>query len=172
MQNAASFVPLDWFKIFRKQLLKYINAFMILLQDFLIKQIAFGFLHQTVGNSPLCCCAGMLYIHVENANIIEYSFGVLWMDLGILPLIFDGFFLCRSLSIKKRVDVSDNLTLEGIRNSLIRQEDSIIFSLLERAQYCYNADTYNPNAFSMDGFHGSLVEYMVKETEKLHAQVC
>ncbi|KAM3760076.1 hypothetical protein ACB098_01G167100 [Castanea mollissima] len=76
-----------------------------------------------------------------------------------------------SLAIKKRVDVSDNLTLEGIRNSLIRQEDSIIFSLLERAQYCYNADTYNPNAFSMDGFHGSLVEYMVKETEKLHAQV-
>lgn len=68
--------------------------------------------------------------------------------------------------------MSDNLTLEGIRNSLIRQEDSIIFSLLERAQYCYNADTYNPNAFSMDGFDGSLVEYMVKETEKLHAQVC
>ncbi|GMY13790.1 putative chorismate mutase [Fagus crenata] len=76
-----------------------------------------------------------------------------------------------SLSIKKRVDVSENLTLDGIRISLIRQEDSIIFSLLERAQYCYNADTYNPNAFSMDGFHGSLVEYMVKETEKLHAQV-
>ncbi|KAK4601726.1 hypothetical protein RGQ29_011029 [Quercus rubra] len=76
-----------------------------------------------------------------------------------------------SLAIKKRVDVSDNLTLEGIRNSLIRQEDSIIFSLLERAQYCYNADTYDPNAFSMDGFHGSLVEYMLKETEKLHARV-
>jgi len=76
-----------------------------------------------------------------------------------------------SLAIKKRVDGSDNLTLEGIRNSLIRQEDSIIFSLLERAQYCYNVDTYDPNAFSMDGFHGSLVEYMVKETEKLHAQV-
>ncbi|XP_030952250.1 chorismate mutase 1, chloroplastic isoform X2 [Quercus lobata] len=49
-----------------------------------------------------------------------------------------------SLAIKKRVDGSDNLTLE---------------------------DTYDPNAFSMDGFHGSLVEYMVKETEKLHAQV-
>jgi len=76
-----------------------------------------------------------------------------------------------SLTIKKRVDESENLTLEGIRRSLIRQEDSIIFSLLERAQYCYNVETYDPNAFSMDGFHGSLVEYMVKETEKLHAQV-
>ncbi|GLT56549.1 hypothetical protein SLA2020_295830 [Shorea laevis] len=76
-----------------------------------------------------------------------------------------------SLSIKERVDESENLTLDAIRRSLIQQEDSIIFSLLERAQYCYNADTYDPNAFSMDGFHGSLVEYLVQETEKLHAQV-
>lgn len=77
----------------------------------------------------------------------------------------------RSLAMKKRVDMSETLTLESIRFSLIRQEDSIIFSLLERAQYCYNANTYDRDAFAMDGFHGSLVEYMVKETEKLHAQV-
>ena len=77
--------------------------------------------------------------------------------------------LCRLL--KQRVDESENLTLEAVRHSLIRQEDSIIFSLLERAQYCYNADTYDPDTFSMEGFHGSLVEYMLRETEKLHAQV-
>ncbi|XP_041008272.1 chorismate mutase 1, chloroplastic-like [Juglans microcarpa x Juglans regia] len=76
-----------------------------------------------------------------------------------------------SLVIKKRVDESENLTLEGIRCSLIQQEDNIIFCLLERAQYCYNMETYDSNAFSMDGFHGSLVEYMIKNTEKLHAQV-
>ncbi|KAF6147214.1 hypothetical protein GIB67_039344 [Kingdonia uniflora] len=76
-----------------------------------------------------------------------------------------------SLEKKKRVDESDSLTLDSIRTSLIRQEDSIIFSLLERAQYCYNADNYDHNAFSMEGFGGSLVEFMVKETEKLHAQV-
>ncbi|MED6221552.1 Chorismate mutase 1-like protein [Stylosanthes scabra] len=71
----------------------------------------------------------------------------------------------------KRVDGSEKLTLDNIRHSLIRQEDSIIFSLLERAEYLYNADTYDPNAFSMDGFHGSLVEHMLRETEKLHAKV-
>ncbi|KAK1307403.1 hypothetical protein QJS10_CPA10g02050 [Acorus calamus] len=74
-------------------------------------------------------------------------------------------------SNKKRVDESEILTLDSIRQSLIRQEDSIIFSLLERSQYCYNADTYNRNVFYMDGFHGSLVEFMVRETERLHAQV-
>ncbi|XP_022850746.1 chorismate mutase 1, chloroplastic-like [Olea europaea var. sylvestris] len=75
------------------------------------------------------------------------------------------------LTPKSRVDETESYTLDGIRNSLIRQEDSIIFSLVERAQYFYNAEIYNPDAFSMDGFHGSLVQYMVKETEKLHAKV-
>ncbi|KAL7190565.1 hypothetical protein ACSBR2_022780 [Camellia fascicularis] len=72
---------------------------------------------------------------------------------------------------KERIDESESYTLDGIRHSLIRQEDSIIFSLLERAQYCFNAETYDPNTFFMDGFHGSLVDFMVKETEKLHARV-
>ncbi|KGN59526.1 chorismate mutase 1, chloroplastic isoform X3 [Cucumis sativus] len=76
----------------------------------------------------------------------------------------------RLLAMKKRVDMSETLTLESIRFSLIRQEDSIIFGLLERAQYCYNGNTYDRDTFAMDGFHGSLVEYMVKETEKLHAK--
>ncbi|XP_078436145.1 chorismate mutase 1 [Wolffia australiana] len=74
-------------------------------------------------------------------------------------------------SEKKRVDESQSLTLDSIRESLIRQEDSIIFSLLERAQYCFNPDTYNHNVFNMDGFQGSLVEFMVRGTERLHAQV-
>ncbi|XP_050373941.1 chorismate mutase 3, chloroplastic [Argentina anserina] len=72
---------------------------------------------------------------------------------------------------KTRVDESESLTLDSIRQSLIRQEDDIIFSLLERAQYSYNDNTYDRNAFSMEGFDGSLVEFMVRETEKLHAQV-
>jgi len=75
------------------------------------------------------------------------------------------------VSAKKRIDESEYLTLDQIRHSLIRLEDSIIFSLLERSQYAYNEDTYDPDAFSMDEFHGSLVEYMLRETEKLHAKV-
>ncbi|KAK3042358.1 hypothetical protein RJ639_002404, partial [Escallonia herrerae] len=51
--------------------------------------------------------------------------------------------------------------LQAVRHSLIRHEDNIIFSLLERAQYCYNEDTYACTAFSMEGFPGSLVEFMV-----------
>ncbi|GJM93039.1 hypothetical protein PR202_ga09557 [Eleusine coracana subsp. coracana] len=72
---------------------------------------------------------------------------------------------------EERVDRSEILTLDSIRHSLIRQEDSIIFGLLERAQYCFNANTYDSSAFPMDNFEGSLAEYIVIETEKLHAQL-
>ncbi|XP_044977144.1 chorismate mutase 1, chloroplastic-like isoform X1 [Hordeum vulgare subsp. vulgare] len=72
---------------------------------------------------------------------------------------------------EQRIDRSQILTLDSIRTSLIRLEDSIIFGLLERAQYCYNADTYDSSSFHVDGFGGSLVEFMVRETEKLHAKV-
>jgi chorismate mutase len=69
------------------------------------------------------------------------------------------------------VDEKQQLTLPSIRESLIRQEDSIIYNLLERAQYCINPPTYDANRFTIPGFEGSLVEYMLKETEKLHAKV-
>ncbi|KAL9311192.1 Chorismate mutase 3 [Arabidopsis thaliana] len=91
--------------------------------------------------------SGSLFLRLSAASPIRYSRGLL------------------------RVDESEYLKLESIRHSLIRQEDSIIFNLLERAQYRYNADTYDEDAFTMEGFQGSLVEFMVRETEKLHAKV-
>lgn len=80
-------------------------------------------------------------------------------------------FFLRLPKEERRIDESKTYTLDGIRHSLIRQEDSIIYGLLERAQYCFNAETYDPNAFFMAGLQGSLVDFMVKETEKLHARV-
>ncbi|XWS34156.1 hypothetical protein CRYUN_Cryun21dG0015900 [Craigia yunnanensis] len=107
------------------------------------------------------------FTHKTTFKVMGSSFGEnVYRSLGISSSSSNIRF-----SKKQRVDESESLTLNSIRHSLIRQEDSIIFSLLERAKYCYNPDTYNEDAFSMDGFHGSLVEYMVRETERLHAQV-
>ncbi|KAG0619758.1 hypothetical protein M758_4G162800 [Ceratodon purpureus] len=63
------------------------------------------------------------------------------------------------------------LTLANIRESLIRQEDTIIYALLQRAQFSFNGPTYDRNSFAIPGFEGSLVEFMLKETERLHAKV-
>ncbi|XP_042501930.1 chorismate mutase 1, chloroplastic-like [Macadamia integrifolia] len=93
-----------------------------------------------------------------------------WSPRKCIPTV-QALVSTTRLQSKNRVDGSESLTLDSIRHSLIRQEDSIIFGLLERAQYCYNADTYDQNVFSIDGFRGSLVELMVRETERLHARV-
>ncbi|GLJ15690.1 hypothetical protein SUGI_0258180 [Cryptomeria japonica] len=70
-----------------------------------------------------------------------------------------------------RLDRSGILTLESIRDSLIRQEDSIIFNLLERSQYCFNSPAYDAKQLSFPGFNGSLVDFILKETELLHSKV-
>ncbi|XP_065861047.1 chorismate mutase 3, chloroplastic-like isoform X2 [Euphorbia lathyris] len=72
---------------------------------------------------------------------------------------------------KNQVADFQGLSLEDIRHSLILQEDCIIRNLLMRAKYSYNEDTYDADVFSMDGFNGSLLEFIVRETENLHAKV-
>lgn len=68
-----------------------------------------------------------------------------------------------------KVDLSQNLSLDFIRQSLIRQEDTIIFSLIERAQFSRNAPVYQPSAVSLPGGH-SLLEFMLRETEQVHGK--
>ncbi|GJP40241.1 hypothetical protein CLOM_g24510 [Closterium sp. NIES-68] len=71
------------------------------------------------------------------------------------------------------MDISDQhtVTLANIRSSLIRQEDSIIFSLIERSQFCRNRPAYDASAMPVPGFDGSLLEFVMRETEMLHGKV-
>ena len=74
-------------------------------------------------------------------------------------------------------DMSQTLTLANIRSSLIRQEDTIIFQLIERAQYARNAPVYASEGVPVPGFDAatgrrySLLEYVLRETEALHGRV-
>ncbi|KAJ7966267.1 Chorismate mutase [Quillaja saponaria] len=61
-------------------------------------------------------------------------------------------------------------TLESLRDSLIRQEDSVIFSLIERAKFPVNSNTYDKSYISVPGFGGSLAEFFVRNTEDVHAK--
>ncbi len=74
-------------------------------------------------------------------------------------------------------DMSSSLTLENIRSALIRQEDTILFNLLERAQFAANAPIYKSGAIPVpgEGFRarGSVIhaghEYEVKRAKGNHA---
>ena len=68
-------------------------------------------------------------------------------------------------------------SLESVRGSLIRQEETIIFALIEREQFRCNTAIYTDRTFRVNrsdaadiyGRDASFLEYMLSETEKLHA---
>ncbi|CAM9641987.1 unnamed protein product [Ectocarpus fasciculatus] len=70
-------------------------------------------------------------------------------------------------------------SLESVRGSLIRQEETIIFALIEREQFRCNNAIYTDRTFRVNrsdaadiyGRDASFLEYMLSETEKLHATV-
>lgn len=76
----------------------------------------------------------------------------------------------------------DVLSLDSIRSSLIRQEETIIFSLIERAQFRRNDIVYEKDGFGDNlgtpagshepverhGEHLTFLEYMLVGTEALH----
>mgnify|MGYP001268816311 CR=1 FL=1 len=67
--------------------------------------------------------------------------------------------------------MTSQLDLENIRSALIRQEETIIFALVERAQFAVNTRIYTPGAMQIPGFHGAFVDYLLRGTEALHATV-
>jgi chorismate mutase len=65
----------------------------------------------------------------------------------------------------------DPLSLDRIRSVLTRLEDTIIFSLIERAQFAHNPRMYQKGVFKelTDlGVHDSWLEWFLKETESFH----
>ncbi|KAF8964396.1 chorismate mutase [Flammula alnicola] len=67
----------------------------------------------------------------------------------------------------------DPLSLDRIRSVLTRLEDTIIFSLIERAQFAHNPRMYQRGAFKELTdleFHGSWLEWFLKEIESFHAK--
>jgi chorismate mutase len=83
------------------------------------------------------------------------------------------------------VKTVDLLSLDSIRSTLIRQEETIIFALIERAQFRHNAIVYRPDGFGTLGIpigstdppkneqeqeqqRLSFMEYMLVGTEALH----
>jgi len=65
----------------------------------------------------------------------------------------------------------EELKLENIRSNLIRLEETIIFSLIERAQFAQNKIIYRTNGIPIKNYSGSFMLYLLSGTEKLHAMV-
>ncbi|GJN19176.1 hypothetical protein PR202_gb06420 [Eleusine coracana subsp. coracana] len=58
------------------------------------------------------------------------------------------------------------LSLAAVRDALVREEDSVVFALIERARHPRNAPAYAPAT----GGGRSLVEFFVREAEALQSK--
>ena len=67
--------------------------------------------------------------------------------------------------------MNEQLLLSNIRSVLIRQEETIIFALIERAQFRRNPVAYQAGALREAIGEESIVGYMLRETEKTHARM-
>ncbi|KAI0768987.1 chorismate mutase [Trametes elegans] len=77
------------------------------------------------------------------------------------------------LPMRNLVLGEDPLSLDRIRAILTRLEDTIIFSLIERAQFAHNPRAYRRGEFQElkdTGFEGSWLDWFLKETETFHAK--
>ena len=64
-----------------------------------------------------------------------------------------------------------DIDLDTIRQELIRLEETIIFALIERAQYRINAPIYEQGAFGPELGGKSLLIHILSETEASHARL-
>ena len=65
----------------------------------------------------------------------------------------------------------ESLKLESLRGKLIRQEETIIFALIERAQFKRNSIIYSRGGITIDRYDGSFLDYLLWQTERNHAEV-
>ncbi len=67
--------------------------------------------------------------------------------------------------------MSNQLSLDNIRSTLARLEETIIFGLIERAQFCENRITYERNGVGEQLGGESLLGFLLRECERSHAKV-
>lgn len=76
-----------------------------------------------------------------------------------------------SVMVKGDIMSENEYTIESVRASLVRQEDTIVFGLIERARFPINSPTYNQLNVSIPNFNGSLFDFILNQTEAIQAKV-
>lgn len=84
---------------------------------------------------------------------------------------FQFLILVLTISTVKNRMATAEYTLDSVRKALVRQEDTIVFALIERAKFPFNSLTYDHNYLQIPGFCGSLVDFVVNNTEGVQAKV-
>lgn len=127
-----------------------------------------------------------LFLFISYGSLYSY---LKWNEKNFWSSNFDGGFVkvCSHsasfltyllLYFSQSIDLlrvsREGPTLMSVRDNLIRQEDTIVLSLIERAKYPRNSNAYSESYLSEMGVLSespSLISLFVKESEALNAKV-
>eukprot|EP01083_Nonionella_stella_P043272 116755_1 len=70
-----------------------------------------------------------------------------------------------TMTVGARIDFP--MTLNSVRDTLIRLEESIIFAFIERSQFRLNSVVYEAKHWEIPDWDGDFADYFLTETEKL-----
>lgn len=76
---------------------------------------------------------------------------------------------CVEKCITAKGDSGNGYTLDSVRASLVRQEDTIVFGVIERTRFPLNSPTYQQSYIPR--FSGSLLDFIVDQTEAIQSEV-
>ncbi len=114
-----------------------------------------------------CCAASVGMQHAEDISAASHS--------HTQPLHAPSLTAMPHTLNLTSTNAATLLSLDYIRSVLQRLEDTIVFQLIERAQFKHNAKMYQPEAFpelkQKEGWDKSWTEWFLKETESAHAKV-
>ncbi|TKA33720.1 hypothetical protein B0A50_00556 [Salinomyces thailandicus] len=68
-------------------------------------------------------------------------------------------------------DPETSLSLPHIRSQLIRLEDTVLFHLIERAQFPLNSTIYRPGALPLPASHLSFMDWVLHAQEELQSRI-
>ncbi|XP_061365277.1 chorismate mutase 2-like [Gastrolobium bilobum] len=86
----------------------------------------------------------------------------------VVPLL--ALLSCTERYRTAKAESGNEYTLDSVRESLARQEDTMVFGLIDRVRFPFNSPTYHQNYSSFPEFRGSLLEFLVHNTETIQAK--
>uniref|UniRef100_A0A0E0LVC3 Chorismate mutase n=1 Tax=Oryza punctata TaxID=4537 RepID=A0A0E0LVC3_ORYPU len=91
--------------------------------------------------------------------------------MAVAMILSYRYLLICSATLALLLQLCSGLSLDTVREFLTREEDTVVFGLIERAKYPRNTPAYDPGYLA--GGHGhnaSFAEMFVRESEAVHAK--
>lgn len=111
----------------------------------------------------------LVFFLIKRCVLLHVNRGVFSSNNTMLRFLVSVLVLASCKEVQKMAKAQ--YTVDSARACLVRQEDTIIFALIERAKFPLNSPTYNHTFTSISQIQGSLLHFFIRNTEAIQSKV-